>query len=231
MPIAKIYALENTIGTETVYHRRRLERGVLPPKPEQPQTCKEYLQFKVRKQTEGICAGLSLLWCRKVLDDKNPREAMPSYQQAALLQGLYVRLGWNIEGILEALDLGFEDQREDRGPQIIMEIAQNQDSAVYLLMYPPHGAKPGHGMAVKTGKDGWFFFEPDEGLFHCSSMDDFYELIWEQLYDGMGGLQWRRMKLLKDPQGRRYDIKRPTDRVVPTRDVAVIVEDEPRGAS
>lgn len=223
--------MENTIGTETVYHSPSLQRGVLPAKPGQRRPGKKYLQFKVRKQTEGICAGLSLLWCREVLDDKNPREAKPSYQRAALLQGLYVRLGWKIEGILEALDLGFEELREDRGAQIIMEIAKNQDSAVYLLMYPPHGEKPGHGMAVKTGKDGWFFFEPDEGLFHCSSMDDFYKLIWEQLYDGMGGLQWRRMKLVKDPPGKRYDIKRPTDRVVPTRDVVVRVEDEPRGAS
>ena len=74
---------------------------------------------------------------------------------------------------------------------------------LYMLRYP------GHAMASKTAQDGWFFLDPEEGLFLCTSAKDFESVIWTR-YRNEKESMWTYQSIVKG-SGKTQNLTRPTE--------------------
>lgn len=153
MESIKIYATENDgIGTKA---RFRITDG------------------KWVSKSIGICAGMSLLWCRNIVDGKEGKETKPGYSQAALLQGIYEMNGENSDGLEKVYELlgltVIQKNLKQSSENVITRFKFG--SGLYQLMIP------NHSMAVRVdaksiAEGEYQLFDPDEGLFHFYSFDD-----------------------------------------------------------
>ncbi len=154
MSVHKLFNLENEIGTQTTY-----TKGATG----------------VADSSIGICKALSALWCKNVLEGKSMLNTKPSTMRAALIQAKGEMTagpkGADLTNVLGPLDMKVTSILSMPGKQAIHYIGTKAN--LYMLRYP------GHAMAAKTGKDGWFFLDPEEGLFLCSSLKSFESQIWK----------------------------------------------------
>ena len=183
MAVHKLYTLENEIGTRTKYKQSTSD---------------------ITSTSVGICVALSALWCHNMLNGSGALGSRPDYRRASLLQGIYERIekddGSDLRPILEALDMDTWSRGKKPGSEAIHNVAINP--GLYMLRYP------GHAMAAKSANDGWFFLDPEEGLFLCTSGTSFEKQVWS-LYKNRKNEIWTYQSIVQGT-GRDKNLTRPT---------------------
>lgn len=164
MAVHKLFDLENEIGTRTTYRKGT---------------------NTVHDASIGICKALSAVWCRNVLDGKGKLASRPSYQRASLIQAKgemwHGSKGADLTNVLQPLDMQVTSIICMHGKKALHHVAITP--GLYMLRYP------GHAMAAQNTGEGWFFLDPEEGLFLCTSARSFEKQVW-QLYGDEQASMW-----------------------------------------
>ena len=132
-----VYACQNTTGTQTKYFAGT---STVAPHPEH----------------EGICMGQAVLWCRSMLDGKDPKLTQPDSARAAALQLIYQRHNRPNDVFDQVSMPGYPV--EGKGKKICTLIKTY--AGIYLIRYTHHALA-----AANTENKLWHFFDPDEGLY------------------------------------------------------------------
>ncbi len=128
--------------------------------------------LEVATAASGICLGQSVVWCKNMLDGKDPKDTKPGYDRAATVATLYL---WALKrgqaddaSLLEACgkaSLASENNTAGHVYTVFWQITHNP--GVYLVTIR------GHAMAAAYRNNKYYFYDPSDGLYEFDSAVDF----------------------------------------------------------
>lgn len=124
--------------------------------------------LEIASAASGICLGQSIVWCKNMLDGKDPSDTKPSYDRAAAVATLYL---WALKrgqpddsSLVQACgkaSLASDSVIDGHVYTVFWQITHNP--GVYLVTIR------GHAMAAAYTNNKYFFYDPSDGLYEYDS--------------------------------------------------------------
>jgi hypothetical protein len=120
----------------------------------------------------GTCAAQSVMWARMMLDGKDPEKTCPKAVVAGVLQSAYVRAADAdlMKTLMTGSGLRLVGNPVKLSPASVT--AHTCDNPAVYLVFTKR-----HAFAVKTTEDNFYYFEPEEGLWHFTVRPEFRRKI------------------------------------------------------
>jgi hypothetical protein len=148
----QLYVCQNTEGTQTTYKKGTSTVG---------------------HSDVGICLGMSVVWCRNMLDGKAPKLTQPDFAGAAAVQVIYQMRKEHDPTRVELLrTAGMTVVNVWNSQQGILETIIKR-RGIYLLSLDIRDRNEQHAVAAANQNDIYYFFEPQSGLYEDPDAGDF----------------------------------------------------------